>query len=199
MTNLTLNLETVNLTDEQYYQLCIKNKNLRFERNANGDLKIMPPAGDETSNRNAALTAQLWLWNENKELGIVFDSSGGFTLPNSAERSPDSSWILLEKWEQIPPEEREKFSKICPDFVVELMSPSDSLKATQAKMQEYLDNGAKLGWLIDRKKKRVEIYRPGRDSVCDSTYREVEVLTNPSTLSGENILPGFVLKLAKIW
>ncbi|MBP0016764.1 MAG: Uma2 family endonuclease [Cyanobacteria bacterium SBLK] len=190
MTNLTLNLETVNLTDEQYYQLCIKNKNLRFERNTNGDLVIMPPADDETSNRNAGLTAQLWLWNEDNELGVVFDSSGGFTLPNGAERSPDTSWIPLEKWEKISPEEREKFSNICPDFVVELMSPSDSLKATQAKMQEYVDNGAKLGWLINRKKRRVEIYRQDK---------EVEVLENPSTLSGENILPGFVLKLAKIW
>lgn len=190
MTNLTLNLETVNLTDEQYYQLCLKNKNLRFERNANGDLTIMPLAGDKTSNRNAGLTAQLWLWNEEKQLGIVFDSSGGFRLPNGAERSPDTSWIPLEKWKKIPQEEREKFSKLCPDFVVELMSPSDSLKTTQVKMQEYLDNGSKLGWLINRKKKRVEIYRPDR---------EVEVLNNPSTLSGEDILPGFVLKLAKIW
>ncbi|MGK7928039.1 MAG: Uma2 family endonuclease [Spirulina sp.] len=190
MANLTLDLETVNLTDEQYYQLCMRNKNLRFERNANGDLVIMPPAGDETSNRNGRLTQQLFNWSDTNELGITFDSSGGFTLPNGAERSPDASWIPLEKWEQIPPEEREKFSTICPDFVVELMSPSDSLKATQEKMQEYLENGAKLGWLINRKKRRVEIYRQGK---------HVEVLENPSTLSGENILPGFVLKLSKIW
>lgn len=190
MNHLTLDLETVNLTDEQYYHLCIRNKHLRFERNAHGDLVIMPPAGDETSNRNAGLTAQLWLWNEEQQLGIVFDSSAGFTLPNGAKRSPDTSWIPLEKWQKIPPEEREKFSHICPDFVVELMSPSDTLKTTQEKMQEYVENGAKLGWLIDRKKKRVEIYRPNQ---------EVEILDHPSQLSGENILPGFVLKLAKIW
>lgn len=190
MTHLTLDLETVNLTDEQYYQLCIKNKHLRLECNAHGDLVIMPPAGDETSNRNAGITAQLWLWNEDQELGVVFDSSAGFTLPNGAKRSPDTSWIPLEKWKKIPSEEREKFSKICPDFVVELMSPSDSLKTTQEKMQEYLHNGAKLGWLIDRKQKRVEIYRPDRD---------VETLDHPSELSGETVLPGFVLKLAKIW
>ena len=190
MANLTLDLETVNLTDEQYYQLCTKNQNLRFERNANGDLVIMSPAGDETSNRNGRLTQQLFNWSDTNELGISFDSSGGFKLPNGAERSPDASWIPLEKWEKIPQKEREKFSNICPDFVVELMSPSDSLKATQEKMQEYLDNGAKLGWLINRKKKQVEIYRPDR---------EVEVLNNPSTLSGEDLLPGFVLKLAKIW
>ncbi|WP_204106610.1 MULTISPECIES: Uma2 family endonuclease [Spirulina sp. CCY15215] len=190
MTNLTLDLETVNLTDEQYYQLCIKNKNLRFERNANGDLIIMSPTGDETSNRNGRLTQQLFNWSDTNELGIVFDSSGGFKLPNGAERSPDASWIPLEKWQKIPLEERERFSNICPDFVVELMSPSDSLKATQEKMQEYLDNGAKLGWLINRKKRRVEIYRQGK---------EVEVLNNPSTLSGEDVLLGFVLKLAKIW
>ncbi|MEM9541411.1 MAG: Uma2 family endonuclease [Cyanobacteria bacterium P01_E01_bin.42] len=190
MTNLTLDLATVNLTAEQYYQLCVRNKNVRFERNANGDLVIMPPTGGETGNRNGKIIQQLFNWSDEDETGIPFDNATGFTLPNGADRAPDAAWIPIEKWNELPPEQRQRFLPLCPDFVVELMSPSDSLKATQQKMQEYLDNGAKLGWLINRKTRRVEIYRPDR---------EVEKLNNPSTLSGEDVLPGFVLKLSKIW
>lgn len=190
MTNLTLDLETVNLTDEQYYQLCIHNKNLRFERNANGDLVIMSPTGGETGNRNGKIIQQLFNWSDEDETGIPFDNATGFTLPNGADRAPDAAWIPIEKWNALPSEQRQKFLPLCPDFVVELMSPSDSLKVTQQKMQEYLDNGTKLGWLINRKTRRVEIYRPDR---------EVETLNNPSTLSGEDLLPGFILKLSKIW
>ena len=190
MVNLTLDLATVNFTDEQYYQLCVKNKNIRFERNANGVLIIMSPAGGETGNRNAGITAILWLWNEEKQLGKVFDSSTGFKLPNGADRSPDAAWIPIEKWDIIPTEQRRKLLPLCPDFVVELMSPSDTIKNTREKMEEYLENGTKLGWLINPKTKNIEVYRQGRD---------VEILENPSVLSGEDILPEFVLRLERIW
>ena len=191
MTALTLNLKSViDLTDEQFYQLCQDNRELKFERNANGDLVIMPPTGGETSNRNASLTAQIWIWNEQSKLGKVFDSSGGFKLPNGADRSPDASWIKLERWNSLTPEQQTRFVPLCPDFVVELLSPSDSLKETQEKMKEYRDNGTRLGWLINRKSRSVEIYRPGR---------EVEVLESPATLSGEDVLVGFMLNLDVIW
>ncbi|MBD2125187.1 Uma2 family endonuclease [Microcoleus sp. ZQ-A2] len=191
MAALTVNFNSViKLTDEQFYQLCQDNETLRFERNSKGELIIMPPTGGETSNRNAGLTAQIWVWNEQTQLGKVFDSSGGFKLPNGADRSPDASWVKLERWNALTPEEQTKFAPLCPDFVVELLSPSDSLKDTQEKMKEYRDNGARLGWLINRKSRQVEIYRQGQD---------VEVLENPVTLSGEDVLPGFALYLASIW
>ncbi|HEY9637378.1 MAG TPA: Uma2 family endonuclease [Coleofasciculaceae cyanobacterium] len=191
MTALTVNFNSViKLTDEQFYQLCQDNETLRFERNSKGELIIMPPTGGETSNRNAGLTAQIWVWNEQTQLGKVFDSSGGFKLPNGADRSPDASWVKLERWNALTPEQKTKFAPLCPDFVVELLSPSDSLKDTQEKMKEYRDNGARLGWLINRKSRQVEIYRQGQD---------VEVLENPVTLSGEDVLPGFALYLASIW
>ncbi|HEY9605120.1 MAG TPA: Uma2 family endonuclease [Allocoleopsis sp.] len=191
MTALTVNFNSViKLTDEQFYQLCQDNETLRFERTATGELIIMPPTGGETSNRNAGLTAQIWVWNEQTQLGKVFDSSGGFKLPNGADRSPDTSWVKLERWNALTPEQQTKFAPLCPDFVVELLSPSDSLKDTQEKMKEYRDNGARLGWLINRKSRQVEIYRQGQD---------VEVLESPASLSGEDVLPGFVLNLEPIW
>ena len=191
MTALTVNFNSViKLTDEQFYQLCQDNETLRFERNSKGELIIMPPTGGETSNRNAGLTAQIWVWNEQSQLGKVFDSSGGFKLPNGADRSPDTSWVKLERWNALTPEQQTKFAPLCPDFVVELLSPSDSLKDTQEKMKEYRDNGARLGWLINRKSRQVEIYRQGQD---------VEVLESPASLSGEDVLPGFVLNLESIW
>ncbi len=191
MTALTVNFNSViKLTDEQFYQLCQDNETLRFERNSKGELIIMPPTGGETSNRNAGLTAQIWVWNEQTQPGKVFDSSGGFKLPNGADRSPDASWVKLERWNALTPEQKTKFAPLCPDFVVELLSPSDSLKDTQEKMKEYRDNGARLGWLINRKSRQVEIYRQGQD---------VEVVENPVTLSGEDVLPGFALYLASIW
>jgi Uma2 family endonuclease len=191
MTALTVNFNSViKLTDEQFYQLCQDNETLRFERNSKGELIIMPPTGGETSNRNAGLTAQIWVWNEQTQLGKVFDSSGGFKLPLGADRSPDASWVKLERWNALTPEQKTKFAPLCPDFVVELLSPSDSLKDTQEKMKEYRDNGARLGWLINRKSRQVEIYRQGQD---------VEVVENPVTLSGEDVLPGFALYLASIW
>ncbi len=191
MTAITLNLNSIiKLTSEQFYQLCEENPELKLERNANGELIVMPPTGGETGKRNVKLTTQLDLWNEETELGEVFDSSTGFTLPNKADRSPDASWVEKSRWSALTPEQREKFIPLCPDFVLELVSPSDSLKKSQEKMQEYRENGCRLGWLINRKKREVEIYRPGQD---------VEVLQSPLTLSGENVLPGFVLNLQKIW
>ncbi|MEA5502257.1 Uma2 family endonuclease [Halotia wernerae UHCC 0503] len=179
----------IELSDDQFFQMCQKNSNYRFERTASGELLIMPPTGSDTGRRNVKITTQLDIWNSQSNLGEVFDSSTGFTLPNGAERSPDASWVKIERWNALTLEQQEKFAPICPDFVVELRSVSDSLKDLQEKMQEYIENGAQLGWLIDRKNKRVEIYRPDKD---------VEILDNPTSLSGENVLPGFVLNLQQI-
>ena len=150
----------------------------------------MAPEGSDTSMRSIEFGADLVIWNRRKKLGVAFGSSGGFILPNGAMRSPDVSWIAKEKWEAITPEQQSRFAPICPDFVIELMSPSDSLSLTQAKMQEYQDNGTRLGWLINRKDRQVEIYRIGQP---------VEVLEFPNTLSGEEVLPEFVLDLTLIW
>ncbi|NEQ83523.1 MAG: Uma2 family endonuclease, partial [Moorea sp. SIO2I5] len=129
-------------------------------------------------------------WSRQNNLGKVFDSNTGFTLPNGADRSPDASWVQQERWDALTPVEQERFAPICPDFVVELMSPSDSLEKTRAKMREYMENGARLGWLINRKQRKTEIYRP---------HQAVEILNNPDTMSGEDVLPGFVLDLSTIW
>jgi Uma2 family endonuclease len=191
MTAITLNLNPIiKLNPEQFYQLCQENPDLQLERTSQGELIVMPPTGGETGQRNSTLNAQIWLWNDQSELGKTFDSSTGFTLPNKADRAPDASWVEKSRWEALTPESREKFIPLCPDFVIELLSPSDSLKKTQEKMQEYIANGCRLGWLINRKKREIEIYRPDQ---------EVEILTAPQTISGENVLPGFVLNLQKIW
>ena len=184
-----LNLD-IDLTDEQFFQLCQNNRDLRFERTATGQLIIMPPTGSETSDRNAELTYQLRAWSRQSQLGKSFDSSGGFKLPNGAERSPDASWVDKERWNRLTSAEKEAFAPLCPDFVVELMSPSDSLEKTRLKMQEYMENGARLGWLINRRQQQVEIYRPDQ---------EVEMLQNPQFLSGETVLPDFTLDLTDIW
>lgn len=180
---------TVDLTDEQFFQLCQKNRDYRFERTAGGELIIMSPTGGDTGNRNIELAYQLQAWSRQNKLGKAFDSSTGFKLPNGAERSPDASWITIERWNTLTPEQREKFIPLCPDFVVELRSPSDSLKKLQEKMQEYIENGVKLGWLIEKKQQQVEIYRP---------EQPVEILRSPKTLSGENVLPEFLLDLKDI-
>jgi Uma2 family endonuclease len=187
----TLNLESViELSDEQFYQLCRRNPDLRFERSAQGDLIIMSPTGSETGERNFNLYLDLGLWNRQTRLGHCFDSSSGFRLANGANRSPDMSWIRNDRWEALSKSDRAKFAPICPDFVVELMSPNDDLQTVRAKMQEYMDNGAKLGWLINPDAKQVEIYRPGQAP---------QLLDSPQTLSGEDVLPGFELNLAFIW
>ncbi len=191
MTPLILNNpETAPITDEQFYQLCVANRELKLERTAKGDLIIMPPTGGTTGNRNFKLAQQLANWADTDGTGIGFDSSTCFQLPKGGDRSPDAAWIPLAKWEALTPEQQEKFPPICPDFIIELRSPSDSLKPLQEKMQEYMDNGCRLGWLINPKDRQVEIYRQGQ---------EKEILENPPTLSGEDILPGFVLNLQLIW
>jgi Uma2 family endonuclease len=191
MNALTVNLKSlIEMTDEQFFELCQNNRELRFERNANGELIIMPPTGGETGNRNGRITQQLMNWTDADGTGIAFDSSTCFKLPNGADRSPDASWIKLERWDTLTDEEKQKFPPICPDFVIELLSPSDSLKTTQEKMREYMDNGVRLGILINRKSRQVEIYRQGK---------EVEVLDSPATVSGEDVLKGFVLNLGMIW
>ncbi|MBD1897140.1 Uma2 family endonuclease [Coleofasciculus sp. FACHB-129] len=180
---------TIDLTDEQFFQLCQNNRDLRFERTASGELIIMPPTGSETGNRNIDLSYQLQAWSRQSNLGLAFDSSSGFKLPNGADRSPDASWVRRDRWDALTSEEQQGFAPLCPDFVVELLSPSDSVKIAQAKMKEYMENGARLGWLINRKNQRVEIYRQDQD---------VEILENPATLSGEDVLPRFVLDLKQI-
>lgn len=180
----------IQLTNDQFFDLCQLNQNLRFERTAKGELLIMPPTGTGTGGRNFRLIGQLFIWTEQNKTGIGFDSSTGFILPNGAIISPDAAWIKLERWNALSNEQQEKFAVISPDFVVELRSSSDNLIVLKAKMQEYIDNGVKLGWLIDRKHRKVYIYRP---------QIPVECLDNPVTVSGDPELPRFVLDLSKIW
>ncbi|MDB9307787.1 Uma2 family endonuclease [Aphanizomenon sp. CS-733/32] len=178
------------MTDDNFYDFCQLNRDFRIERNQIGDLLIMSPTGSETEERNFDLNGQLWIWTKQNGTGVGFGSSGGFTLPNGAVRSPDAAWINRTKWQAIPAEQRKKFAPICPEFIIELRSETDNLKILQEKMQEYIDNGTQLGWLIDRKQRKVFIYRPGQ---------AVEELDNPQTLTGEDLLPGFVLDLSQIW
>ena len=190
MTVLTLNLQQFIETADEFWQLCQANPELRLERTAMGEVVIMPPAFSETGRYNSAISGQLWQWNDVRQLGIVFDSSAGFTLPNGAIRSPDTSWIAKARWENLPTEAKYGFSAICPDFVIELRSTSDSLKDVRAKMKEYIENGAQLGWLIDPQSRTVEIYEPGE---------EVEILHDPIYVTAEPLLPQFVLNLQKVW
>ena len=191
MNAYTINFEPVcKMTDEQFYQLCRKNPDIKFERNAKGEIIIMSPTGGETGNQNIETAGDFVIWNRQEKLGKLFDSSTCFKLPNGANRSPDISWIKQDRWDALTTEEKRKFPPIAPDFVLELMSPTDSLKETQAKMEEYMENGVKLGWLIDPKTRRVEIYRQGQP---------VEVLESPTELSGEDVLPGFVLNMQIFW
>lgn len=179
------------VTPEQFAALAASNQDLRLERTAGGELIVNPPTGWETGKRNSRISGELYLWWRNTgEPGEVFDSSTGFILPNRATRSPDASWVSQARWDGLTPEQKGTFAHICPDLVVELRSPSDTLDSLQEKMREYMDNGAVLGWLIDPKNKRVEIYRVGL---------EVERVENPPELSGEEILPGFVLNLPRVW
>lgn len=190
MTAITLNLSPLGqLTDEAFSAICEANPEMKFERTAEGALVIMSPTGGETGNRNSKLTARLENWAEADSTGLTFDSSTCFKLPNGAERSPDAAWVSLARWNALMPEQRRSFPPLAPDFVAELRSASDSLEALQAKMREYAANGVQLSWLIDPQNQRVEIYRPGQPA---------EVLDTPQTLSGEEILPGFVLNLDKI-
>ena len=191
MTAITLDFHSVvDLTDEQFSKLCQANPDIELERTAKGELIVMPPTGGETGERNSEINFQLRAWNKQNLFGKVFDSSTGFKLPNGADRSPDASWVKLERWQALTPAQRQKFPPLAPDFVVELRSATDELKPLQHKMQEYQDNGVSLGWLIDPQNQQVEIYRQGQD---------VEVVRSPSTLSGEDVLLGFVLVLKDIF
>ncbi|MEB3180691.1 MAG: Uma2 family endonuclease [Nostocaceae cyanobacterium] len=191
MTAITINLSPVmQLNDDQFYQLCRENPDVKFERNAKGELIIMPPTGGETGKLNAEINADFVIWNRQTKLGVCFDSSTCFKLPNGADRSPDVAWIKQERWDTLTSKQKEKFPPIAPDFVLELMSPTDSLSDTQNKMQEYIDNLVTLGWLIDRKTRTVEIYRQAQQK---------EVLSHPVSLSEEDVLPGFILDLQIVW
>jgi Uma2 family endonuclease len=186
---LAVDFRSIQLKDEQFYRLCRDNPELRMELTAEGGLVVMSPSGAKTSWRNSKLTQRLANWADGDGRGVAFDSNAGFTLPNGAKRSPDAAWVHLEAWQGLTEEEQERFAPLCPDFVAELRSPRDSLSSLHEKMQEYLDNGARLGWLLDPVEKRVYVYRPGRP---------VECLENPVSLSGENVLEGFTLDLRDI-
>lgn len=180
----------VRLSDDEFFEFCQLNRDLRIERNAGGGITIMPPPGGETSDRNAEITMQLRLWAKRDGTGVTFDSSGGFVLPNEAMLSPDASWVSRDRFAALTAEQRTKFPPLCPDFVIELRSPTDSLPALRSKMQEYIGNGARLGWLIDPREGQVHVYRPGSP---------VEILQQPQSVSADPVLPGFTLEMADIW
>lgn len=178
------------MSDQQFYDFCRTNPDLRIERNANGEIIVMPPAFADTGNRNSRISGQLFVWSEADATGEAFDSSSGFTLPNGATRSLDAAWILSERWNALTPEQQASFASIVPDFVVELRSSSDTLVSLKEKMEEYIANGVRLGLLIDRKNRQVHVYRPNR---------EPDILDDPEAVSCEPEMPMFALKMAKIW
>lgn len=178
------------VSQEQFEELAKANRDLLLERTKTGELIIMPPTGGSTGKHNVKLSSRFVIWNEQTGLGEVFDSSTAFRLPSGADRSPDVAWVSRERWNSLPREQQDTFSPLCPDFVLELRSKTDKMKPLREKMQEYLENQIHLGWLIDTKNKLVEIYRPNQP---------VEILKKPATLSGEYILPGFVLNLQFLW
>lgn len=178
------------VSDEEFLEFCRLNPEWRIERTAKGELIIMPPTGGKTGRQNSELNRLLGNWAESEGTGVVFGSSTAFSLPSGARRSPDLSWVRRSRWEALTEKEREEFPPICPDFVAELRSPTDSVATLQAKMEEYLANGAQLGWLIDPIEKRVYVYRPGAQVTC---------LEHPTEMAGDPVLPGFVLDLDRIW
>jgi Uma2 family endonuclease len=178
------------MTDDEYFQFCADNPDLRIERSPEGDILIMPPAGGESSFRNSELTAELRNWTRKDGRGRAFDSSVEYFLPSGAAYSPDASWVLRSRLDKLTRDEKRKFPRLCPDFVVELMSPSDRLSKAKVKMREWIENGAQLGWLLDPDRRTAYIYRPGR---------EPEQLVNPERLTGDGPVTGFVLVLAGIW
>jgi Uma2 family endonuclease len=185
-----LNVRGIKLTDEQFTRLCQENPELRLELTAQLELIIMPPTGAKTGRRNSRLARRLDTWAEMDGTGIVFDSSTLFTLPNGAKRSPDASWVRRDKWDTLTDAQQEGPAPLCPEFVVELRSRTDRLADLQEKMQEYIDNGTQLGWLIDLIDKKVYVYRPNQS---------VETLDDPTALHGEPVLPGFVLNVQELW
>jgi Uma2 family endonuclease len=188
---LTLRLgSALGLSDDQLLELCRLNKDLRIERTSQGDLEIMTPAGGGSARRNADVITQLGIWAREDHTGVVFDSSAGFLLPSGAMRAPDAAWVRRSRLTGLSREEKEKFLPLCPDFVVEVRSATDYLDAQREKLQEYMDNGAALGWLIDPFEKTVHVYRPGVDP---------EILEEPQSVSADPVLPGFELQLEEIW
>lgn len=183
-------LDSERLSDDEFERLVQNNGDMRVEQTQAGEIIIMPPTGGTTSKRNSSLTGQLHVWNSNADLGEVFESSVIFVLPGGAKRSPDASWIKKERWNKLTRAQQDIFPPICPDLVVELRSKTDVLKTLQSKMQEYIENGAQLGWLIDPTKRKVHVYRPNI---------EVEILDQPEVVSGEPLLPKFTLKLTDFW
>ncbi|WAL59574.1 Uma2 family endonuclease [Thermocoleostomius sinensis] len=180
----------VDLSDDQFYQLCQNHRDLKFERTSQGELVIVTPVGGEGGSREADLIGDLVYWNRRTQLGKVFSSSTCFKLPNGANRSPDVAWVMQERWNQLTPEQQKKFPPLCPDFVIELRSESDALELLQQKMQEYINNGLRLGWLINPQDRQVEIYK---------TNQMRQVLDNPQQLNGNDVLPGFMFDLSLIW
>ena len=191
MPPLVLKLHPViDLTDDEFFELCQVNRDLRLEKTAEGEIIVMPPAGGETGSRNSAITAALYVWSRRDGVGIAFDSSTGFKLPNGATRSPDAAWVQRTRLAPLTAKEKERFLPLCPDFVIELRSRTDPLSTLQAKMVEYIANGAQLGWLIDPVERQVHIYQPGIAPI---------ILDQPATITGDPLLPGFVLELSLIW
>ncbi|HLL72547.1 MAG TPA: Uma2 family endonuclease [Pyrinomonadaceae bacterium] len=187
---LVVRAGALGLTDEKFLELCLDNPNLRLEMTAKGELIVMGPTGSETGRRNSGLNFQLYFWARDDGTGICFDSSAAFKLPNGAKLSPDASWIRKERYAALTEDEREQFAPVCPDFVIELRSKTDRLSRLQAKMSEYIENGAQLGWLIDPASRRVYVYRPGQ---------ETETLDAPDEVAGDPVLPNFRLQLREIW
>jgi Uma2 family endonuclease len=183
-------LPAVSMTQDQFFDFCQQNRKMRIERTKEGELVIMAPSGGEAGKHNSEVGGQLYVWAKRDGTGQYFESSTGFTLSNGSIRAPDASWVLLTRLAMLTPEQWEKFLPICPDFVVEVLSPSDSLRQTMEKMEEYIENGARLGWLINPRRKQVHVYRPGQP---------VDIRDNPATVSGDPELPGFVLDLEPVW
>ncbi len=188
MSAIILNLEplTQKLTHKQFYELCMANRDLAMERSAEGALVIMSPVGGESGSREAWLIAKLFNWNVETALGVVFSSATIFNLPGGGDRAPDAAWVSQVRWQSLTPEQQEGFPPLCPDFVIELRSKSDRLQPLQDKMREYQGSGLALGWLINPQDRTVEIYRAGQ---------VMERVSWPVTLSGEEVLPGFVLEI----
>lgn len=178
------------IRDDEFFAFCQANRDVRIERTAKGEIVIMSPTGGSAGGRGAALTAALWLWAQNDKQGVAFDSSTGFILPNGAMRSPDASWVMRSRLADLTAQQKQKFLPLCPDFVVELRSSSDRLADLQAKMDEYIANGACLGWLIDPTSREIHVYQPGYGPI---------LLADPTIVAGDPILPGFALDMASIW
>ena len=187
---LVLNVRALEMTEDRFIELCADNGDLRLELTAEGRLVIMPPVFSESGWQELEVATQVAVWAKQDGTGRAFSPSAGFTLPNGAVRAPDVSWILTSRWEALRTDQREGFANICPDFVIELRSLSDSLAEVQCKMAEYMENGVRLGWLIDPQNQRVHVYRPGQP---------VEILEEPAGVSADPVLAGFEMDLSAIW